>query len=92
MPAVRGSPRTDDERAVILPARGTAHSPRTAVVPRNPAPKRSNATLAASSVENLIRYHMALKAPVYEDVILKSYVVREQWQLYHEQVLLDFDA
>lgn len=41
------------------------------------------------SVENLIRYHMALKAPVYEDVILKSYVVREQWQLYHEQVHID---
>lgn len=48
--------------------------------------------LVFQSVENLIRYHMALKAPVYEDVILKSYVVREQWQLYHEQVLLDFDA
>ncbi|KAK6059970.1 hypothetical protein COOONC_02376 [Cooperia oncophora] len=30
---------------------------------------------------------MALKEPVYgKNVILKSYLTREQWQLYHEQI------
>ncbi|VDL71329.1 unnamed protein product [Nippostrongylus brasiliensis] len=32
---------------------------------------------------------MSMKVAVYEDVLLKSYVVREQWQLYHEQIVIN---
>ncbi|KHJ82998.1 SH2 domain protein [Oesophagostomum dentatum] len=38
-----------------------------------------------TSVSDLIRYHLTLKVPVYGDILLRSYVEREQWQLYHEQ-------
>ncbi|EYB86477.1 hypothetical protein Y032_0278g1163 [Ancylostoma ceylanicum] len=39
------------------------------------------------SISDLIRYHQTLKIPVYEGgVMLQSHIVREQWQLYHEQV------
>ncbi|EPB69090.1 protein tyrosine kinase [Ancylostoma ceylanicum] len=41
------------------------------------------------SISDLIRYHQTLKIPVYEGgVMLQSHIVREQWQLYHEQVVL----
>ncbi|ETN84347.1 hypothetical protein NECAME_06909, partial [Necator americanus] len=41
------------------------------------------------SISDLIRYHQAQKVPIYgNDIILQSFVQREQWQLYHEQVAL----
>ncbi|WKY08835.1 hypothetical protein Q1695_001760 [Nippostrongylus brasiliensis] len=46
-------------------------------------------TYCFESVQSLIRYHMSMKVAVYEDVLLKSYVVREQWQLYHEQIVIN---
>ncbi|KAE9412706.1 hypothetical protein Angca_005473 [Angiostrongylus cantonensis] len=46
-------------------------------------------TYCFESIPDLIRYHQDMRIPVYEDVvILKSCVEREQWQLYHEQVVL----
>ncbi|VDM53153.1 unnamed protein product [Angiostrongylus costaricensis] len=46
-------------------------------------------TYCFESIPDLIRYHQDMRIPVYkDDVILKSCVEREQWQLYHEQVVL----
>ncbi|CAJ0591726.1 unnamed protein product [Cylicocyclus nassatus] len=46
-------------------------------------------TFCFTSISDLVRYHMTLKAPVYEnDIKLLSYLEREQWQLYHEQIVL----
>ncbi|VDM67367.1 unnamed protein product [Strongylus vulgaris] len=40
-----------------------------------------------TSISDLVRYHLTLKAPVYDNnVMLQSFLEREQWQLYHEQV------
>uniref|UniRef100_A0A158P7L9 non-specific protein-tyrosine kinase n=1 Tax=Angiostrongylus cantonensis TaxID=6313 RepID=A0A158P7L9_ANGCA len=50
---------------------------------------RKAAVKGNESIPDLIRYHQDMRIPVYEDdVILKSCVEREQWQLYHEQVVL----
>ncbi|KJH50137.1 SH2 domain protein [Dictyocaulus viviparus] len=46
-------------------------------------------TFCFNKIQDLIRFHLQVGVPVYrENVILKSYVEREQWQLYHEQIAL----
>uniref|UniRef100_A0A7I4YX48 Tyrosine-protein kinase n=1 Tax=Haemonchus contortus TaxID=6289 RepID=A0A7I4YX48_HAECO len=44
-------------------------------------------TYCFESIQTLIRYHMEFKEPVCsKNAILESYVPREEWQLYHEQI------